>query len=97
MSLQVQLIYFFRMEYEEKRSSQQATKSHGQVHDALMQQKRNGNIPGIIGRLGDLGGIDKKYDCAVSTCGAGGLDTILGIRTSYLPFLTINDSLLVIP
>ena len=66
------------MEYEEKRSSQQATKSHGQVHDALMQQKRNGNIPGIIGRLGDLGGIDKKYDCAVSTCGAGGLDTILG-------------------
>lgn len=70
-------LHNLRMEYEEKRSSQQATKSHGQVHDALMQQKRNGNIPGIIGRLGDLGGIDKKYDCAVSTCGAGGLDTIL--------------------
>ena len=47
------------MEFEEKRSAQAATKSHGKVHDALMQQKKNGNIPGIIGRLGDLGAIDK--------------------------------------
>ena len=70
-------LHQLRMEYEEKRSAQQATKSHGQVHDALMQQKRNGNIPGIIGRLGDLGGIDKKYDIAVSTAGGGSLDTIL--------------------
>ena len=42
-----------------------------------MQPKNNGNIPGIIGRLGDLGGIDKKYDCAVSTAGSSALDTIL--------------------
>ena len=48
-----------RMEYEEKRSSQAATKSHGKVLDALLQQKKNGNIPGIIARLGDLGAIDK--------------------------------------
>ena len=48
-----------RGEYEEKSSAQAASKSHGRVHDALMQQKRNGNIPGIIGRLGDLGAIDK--------------------------------------
>eukprot|EP00090_Calanus_glacialis_P026751 TRINITY_DN42055_c0_g1_i1.p1 TRINITY_DN42055_c0_g1~~TRINITY_DN42055_c0_g1_i1.p1 ORF type:complete len:1294 (+),score=513.23 TRINITY_DN42055_c0_g1_i1:38-3919(+) len=66
-----------RFEYEEKKSAQNASKSHGQVHDALMQQKTNGNIPGIIGRVGDLGGIDKKYDCAVSTAGGGNLDTIL--------------------
>jgi len=66
-----------RYEYEEKKSAQNASKSHGQVHDALMQQKNNGNIPGIIGRVGDLGGIDKKYDCAVSTAGGGNLDTIL--------------------
>ena len=28
-----------------------------------MQQKKNGNIPGIIGRLGDLGAIDKVPRC----------------------------------
>ena len=66
-----------RYDYDEKKSAQNASKSHGQVHDALMQQKNNGNIPGIIGRLGDLGGIDKKYDCAVSTAGSSALDTIL--------------------
>ena len=66
-----------RYDYDEKKSAQTASKSHGQVHDALMQQKNNGNIPGIIGRLGDLGGIDKKYDCAVSTAGSSALDTIL--------------------
>jgi len=66
-----------RYEYEEKKSAQNASKSHGRVHDALMQQKTNGNIPGIIGRVGDLGGIDKKYDCAVSTAGGGSLDTVL--------------------
>lgn len=38
----------------------------GAVIDALMAQKKNGNIPGIIGRLGDLGAIDKMYDVAVS-------------------------------
>ena len=66
-----------RYEYDEKKSAQNASKSHGQVHDALMQQKTNGNIPGIIGRIGDLGGIDKQYDCAVSTAGGSSLDTIL--------------------
>jgi len=66
-----------KMEFEEKRSSQAATKSHGKVHDALMQQKKNGNIPGIIGRLGDLGAIDKKYDIAASTAGKGSLNVIL--------------------
>ena len=70
-------LHTLRMDYGEKKSAQQATKSHGQVHDALMEQMRNGNIPGIIGRLGDLGGIDKKYDCAISSACGGSLDTIL--------------------
>ena len=34
-------------------------------------------FPGIYGRLGDLGAIDKKYDVAISTAVGGGLDTIL--------------------
>ena len=65
-----------RNEFQEKKSSQSQAKSQGAVVDALMGQKRNGNIPGIIGRLGDLGAIDKKYDVAVSTA-CGGLNTVL--------------------
>ena len=65
-----------RTEYQEKKSSQTASQSNDRVLNALMAQKRNGNIPGIIGRLGDLGAIDKQYDVAVSTA-CGQLNTIL--------------------
>ena len=41
-----------------------------------MQEKRKGNLPGILGRLGDLGGIDVKYDVAISTC-CGRLDNVV--------------------
>jgi structural maintenance of chromosome 4 len=41
-----------------------------------MEQKRRGILPGIFGRLGDLGAIDAKYDCAVSTA-CGPLDNIV--------------------
>ena len=39
-------------------------------------QKRRGSLPGILGRLGDLGGIDAKYDVAISTA-CGPLDNIV--------------------
>ncbi len=32
-----------------------------------MRQKSIGALPGIYGRLGNLGGIDNKYDVAIST------------------------------
>ena len=32
-----------------------------------MEQRDSGAIPGIHGRLGDLGAIDEKYDVAIST------------------------------
>ena len=70
-------LYSMKAEYQEKRSAQQQSKSIGKVGDALMEQKNRGNIPGIIGRLGDLGGIDKKYDIAISTAAGGFLDQIL--------------------
>jgi len=38
--------------------------------------KAEGKIPGILGRLGDLGGIDAKYDVAISTA-CGRLDNIV--------------------
>uniref|UniRef100_A0A1B0GNA3 Structural maintenance of chromosomes protein 4 n=1 Tax=Phlebotomus papatasi TaxID=29031 RepID=A0A1B0GNA3_PHLPP len=54
----------------------QAAQSRDKVVNSLMRQKQSGNIPGILGRLGDLGGIDGKYDVAISTC-CGRLDNIV--------------------
>ncbi|XP_068201013.1 structural maintenance of chromosomes protein 4 [Palaemon carinicauda] len=65
-----------RVKLDEKRSAMQSSRSRGRVLDAIMEQKRNGNIPGIFGRLGDLGGIDEKYDIAISTA-CGPLDNIV--------------------
>ncbi|XP_076435848.1 structural maintenance of chromosomes protein 4-like [Babylonia areolata] len=60
-----------RYKVEEMRSAQQASSSKGRVLTFLLEQKKSGKIPGIFGRLGDLGAIDEKYDVAVSTaCGA---------------------------
>lgn len=60
-----------RVKVEEARSSLQQSQSRGSVLEALMQLKKNGSLPGIYGRLGDLGAIDAKYDVAISTaCGA---------------------------
>ncbi|CAH1399854.1 unnamed protein product [Nezara viridula] len=61
---------------EEKKHSLNMSQSRNKVLDFLMRQKEEGRLPGIFGRLGDLGGIDVKYDCAVSTAG-GFLDHIL--------------------
>ncbi|KOB66221.1 Structural maintenance of chromosomes protein, partial [Operophtera brumata] len=65
-----------RSQLEESRQAMSANRSRGRVLDSLMKEKRNGNLPGIFGRLGDLGGIDLKYDVAVSTC-CGALDNIV--------------------
>lgn len=65
-----------RQKVEEAKSSLSSNRSRGKVLDALMQQKRSGKIPGILGRLGDLGAIDEKYDVAISSS-CGSLDNIL--------------------
>ncbi|XP_066476875.1 structural maintenance of chromosomes protein 4 isoform X1 [Tiliqua scincoides] len=60
-----------RQKVEEARSSLAINKNRGNVLEALMHQKKSGKIPGIYGRLGDLGAIDEKYDVAISSsCGA---------------------------
>ncbi|XP_034826379.1 structural maintenance of chromosomes protein 4 [Maniola hyperantus] len=65
-----------RGQLEESRQAMTANRSRGRVLDALMKEKKTGNLPGIFGRLGDLGGIDAKYDVAISTC-CGALDNIV--------------------
>uniref|UniRef100_A0A7E4ZZW8 Structural maintenance of chromosomes protein n=1 Tax=Panagrellus redivivus TaxID=6233 RepID=A0A7E4ZZW8_PANRE len=46
-------------------------------NNVFMAEKRSGRIPGICGRLGDLGHIDARYDLAVSSNFRGGLNTII--------------------
>ncbi|KAM4742923.1 structural maintenance of chromosomes protein 4 [Anableps anableps] len=61
---------------DEAKTSLSSNRSRGKVLDALMQLKKSGKIPGIYGRLGDLGAIDEKYDVAISSC-CGALDNIV--------------------
>lgn len=42
-------------------------KTQGSVLKAILQAKESNTIPGICGRMGDLGAIDAKYDVAIST------------------------------
>lgn len=83
-----------RIRVEEQRSAMNASKSRNRVLDALMQQKQQGNIPGIRGRLGDLGAIDAKYDVAISTA-CGPLDNIVvdtvDTAQKCIAFLRQND------
>lgn len=62
----VEKIKVLRTKVDESRNVLQA-RNKGRVHDFLMKLKSDGKVPGIFGRLGDLGGIDSKYDVAIST------------------------------
>ena len=61
---------------DEAKSSKSANESKGHVLKFLMQKSKSGELKGILGRLGDLGGIDKRYDVAISTA-CGQLDFIV--------------------
>ncbi|GAM21303.1 hypothetical protein SAMD00019534_044780, partial [Acytostelium subglobosum LB1] len=66
---------------EELRSQLSESSSRNAVLDRLMRMKETGVLPGIHGRLGDLGAIDKKYDVAISTA-CPSLDNIVVDTTS---------------
>lgn len=65
-----------RSKIEQNNQEMQAQHTHGRVLDFLMDQKKKNKISGVIGRLGDLGGIDAKYDVAISNA-CGKLDNIV--------------------
>uniref|UniRef100_G3TI85 Structural maintenance of chromosomes protein n=1 Tax=Loxodonta africana TaxID=9785 RepID=G3TI85_LOXAF len=62
------LVHDLFQKVEEAKSSLATNRSRGKVLDAIIQEKKSGRIPGIYGRLGDLGAIDEKYDVAISSC-----------------------------
>ncbi|KAE9548318.1 hypothetical protein FO519_008470 [Halicephalobus sp. NKZ332] len=65
-----------RQRYEAALTEKNNDEKRSKVMSMLMREKRTGNIPGIVGRLGSLGTIDKKYDVAIST-NFGQLDMIV--------------------
>ena len=70
-----------RAKYEEGMSASKEGSGREKMLNGLMGAKRDGRIPGIIGRLGSLGSIDAKYDVAASTC-CGALDNIVVADTA---------------
>ncbi|KFV04464.1 Structural maintenance of chromosomes protein 4, partial [Tauraco erythrolophus] len=70
------LVRNLRQKVEEAKSSLAQSRSRGKVLEALLQQKKSGNIRGLYGRLGDVGAIHEKYDVAISSC-CGALDNIV--------------------
>jgi structural maintenance of chromosome 4 len=63
-------------EIEAGRREASSNLSNNEALNSLMEEKRSGRIRGILGRLGDLGGIDPRYDVAISTC-CGQLDNVV--------------------
>ncbi|GAA5870268.1 hypothetical protein JCM1840_001607 [Sporobolomyces johnsonii] len=66
-----------RSKTAEAKASQSASRSKGAVLSAVLKLKEQGRLPGFHGRLGDLGRIDDKYDVAISTAAAAGLDSLV--------------------
>lgn len=65
-----------RSKFAEAQNNMSSNRSRNRVLSFIMQLKAEGKVPGVYGRLGDLGAIDEQYDVAVSTaCGA--LDCII--------------------
>ncbi|XP_053981159.1 structural maintenance of chromosomes protein 4 [Hylaeus volcanicus] len=83
-----------RISFEEQKSAMRANKSTNKIIDRLMQEKMEGRLTGIFGRLGDIGAIDEKYDIAVSTA-CGPLDNIVvdtvATAEACIKFLRQND------
>lgn len=83
-----------RNKCEQSRVAMVASQSRNAVIDALMKEKESGRLPGLYGRLGDLGAIDKKYDIAISTaCGPLDFMVVDKIDTAQkgVEFLKRND------
>ncbi|KAG6396053.1 hypothetical protein SASPL_142191 [Salvia splendens] len=70
-----------RQRVAELSSTMESERNQSSVLKAIIHAKEANIIPGIYGRMGDLGAIDAKYDVAISTACAG-LDYIVVEKTS---------------
>lgn len=70
-----------RVKAEQRKADASQRASAGALISALMEARATNVIPGIYGRLGDLGAIAPTYDIAISTA-CGSLDYIVVDSTS---------------
>jgi structural maintenance of chromosome 4 len=62
---------------EALQQTQTQAKDQNYTVKAILDAAARGQLPGVIGRIGDLGWIPPKYDVAATTSGLGGLNAIL--------------------
>jgi len=79
---------------EESKAAAASGASQNKVLSSLLAAKKKGVLPGLFGRLGDLGAIDAKYDVAITT-GVGALNHVLVDSTATgnraITFLKTNN------
>ncbi|KAF8381960.1 hypothetical protein PRIPAC_71102, partial [Pristionchus pacificus] len=63
--------------HNQQHQEAQQRRATSRITDAFENAVKNGQMNGYIGRLGDLGSIDKKYDRAISANYGGPLDMYL--------------------
>lgn len=82
---------------ETQRTTTGAVTRDAAIHE-LMRCKNNGTIPGIYGRLGDLGGIAKQYEIAISAVAGTNLDRVVvdSVETSKLCLEQASAAILIL-
>ncbi|CED84437.1 smc protein [Phaffia rhodozyma] len=66
-----------RQKADEAKASLAASKGENEMLTGLRKMSEMGRLTGFSGRLGDLGVIDDKYDCAVTTACGGSLNALI--------------------
>merc|ERR1719474_1134887 len=66
-----------------RKSFENSGGSRMRIVSALLAAQDKGDLTGILGRLGDLGQIDQKYDVAVSTAATAALNFIVVEKTHH--------------
>lgn len=66
-----------RRKVEEARSATEFATTRSRLHSAIFAAARNGELRGVVGRLGDLASVDSRYAVAVGAAAGASLDNIV--------------------
>lgn len=66
-----------RKRVEEARSANDDLKTRSRLHAGILSASRNGELQGVVGRLGDLATVEPKYAAAVGAAAGSNLDCIV--------------------
>lgn len=66
-----------RRRVEETRSANDDITTRSRLHSGILSASRNGELQGVVGRLGDLATVDSEYSAAVGAAAGSNLDCIV--------------------